>query len=97
MKERVCHLYEYMIGLLCQLNADAEGKEPDDAHYSEGKQILGHADISILAHRADKGDSDFLLKITKNRHGKPDRLTLHFNGAYQRFIDPTLMTSNWVA
>lgn len=77
--------------LLCQLNADAEGNEPDDRHYAESKQILAHADVAMLAHRADKADSDFLLKITKNRRGKPDRLTLIFDGAYQRFTDPSLV------
>lgn len=80
--------------LLAQLNADAEGKEPDDTHYSESKQILADADIAMLAHRADKTDSDFLLKITKNRRGKPDRINLHFDGAYQRFVDP-LVGQDW--
>lgn len=82
--------------LLCQLNADAEGSEPDDRHYAESKQILSHADTAMLAHRADKADSDFLLKITKNRRGKPDRVTLQFDGAYQRFTDPQDIESNWV-
>lgn len=82
--------------LLCQLNADAEGNEPDDRHYAESKQILSHADTAILAHRADKSDSDFLLKITKNRRGKPDRVTLQFDGAYQRFTDPSDVESNWL-
>ncbi len=74
--------------LLAQLNADAEGKEPDDTHYSESKQILADADVAILAHRESKTDSDFLLKITKNRRGTQGRVNLHFDGAYQRFADP---------
>lgn len=74
--------------LLAQLNADAEGKEPDDTHYSESKQILADADVAMLAHRENKTDSDFLLKITKNRRGTQGRVHLHFDGAYQRFEDP---------
>lgn len=88
--KRMAKELDCVVLLLCQLNADAEGAEPDDRHYSESKQILSHADTAMLAHRADKTDSDFLLKITKNRRGKPDRLTLHFDGAYQRFTDPLL-------
>ncbi|HBE71131.1 MAG TPA: hypothetical protein DDW52_23535 [Planctomycetaceae bacterium] len=86
--KRLAKELDCVVLLLCQLNADAEGNEPDDRHYSESKQILSHADLAMLAHRASKTDSDFLLKITKNRRGKPDRLTLHFDGAYQRFQDP---------
>ena len=86
--KRLAKELDCVVLLLCQLNADAEGAEPDDRHYSESKQILAHADVAMLAHRASKADSDFLLKITKNRRGKPDRLTLHFDGAYQRFTDP---------
>ena len=76
--------------LLAQLNADAEGKEPDDTHYSESKQILADADVAMLAHRESKTDSDFLLKITKNRRGTQGRVNLLFDGAYQRFEDPLL-------
>lgn len=93
--KRLAKELECVVLLLCQLNADAEGNEPDDRHYSESKQILSHADTAMLAHRADKADSDFLLKITKNRRGKPDRVTLHFDGAYQRFTDPSDNESNW--
>ncbi len=93
--KRMAKELDCVVLLLCQLNADAEGAEPDDRHYSESKQILSHADVAMLAHRADKTDSDFLLKITKNRRGKPDRLTLHFDGAYQRFTDPMLAVEDW--
>lgn len=95
--KRLAKELDCVVLLLCQLNADAEGNEPDDRHYSEGKQILSHADTAMLAHRADKADSDFLLKITKNRRGKPDRVMLHFDGAYQRFTDPSEIESNWIA
>lgn len=81
--------------LLAQLNADAEGKEPDDTHYSESKQILADADVAMLAHRENKTDSDFLLKITKNRRGTQGRINLHFDGAYQRFVDPDLVAADW--
>jgi replicative DNA helicase len=76
--------------LLAQLNADAENKEPDDTHYSESKQILADADIAMLAHRESKTDSDFALLVTKNRRGTQGRITLRFDGAYQRFTDPSV-------
>lgn len=76
--------------LLAQLNADAEGKEPDDTHYSESKQILADADVAMLAHRTDKACTDFLIKVTKNRRGTQGRVNLHFDGTYQRFEDPLL-------
>lgn len=86
--KRIAKELDCCVILLTQLNADAEGREPDDTHYWESKQILQDADVAMLAHRETKTDSDFLLKITKNRRGKPGQLRLHVDGAYQRFTDP---------
>lgn len=73
--------------LLNQLNADADGEIPTDKHYSEGKGILQHLDVSMLLHRESKIAVEMLCRITKNKKGKPDECTLIFDGEIQRVSD----------
>lgn len=87
--KRLAKELDCVVLLLCQLNADAIGKEPDDRHYAESKQILADADIAMLAHRSDQASKDFLIKVTKNRRGAQGRVVLQFDGAYQRFTEPS--------
>jgi replicative DNA helicase len=71
--------------LLNQLNADADGEEPSDKHFSESKAILQNLDVSILLHRETKSSEEMKLKITKNRKGAPGEVLMKFIGAVQRF------------
>jgi replicative DNA helicase len=71
--------------LLNQLNADADGEEPSDKHFSESKAILQNLDVSILLHRDTKSSEEMKLKITKNRKGAPGEILMKFLGAVQRF------------
>jgi len=71
--------------LLNQLNADAEGEEPSDKHYSESKAILQNLDVAILLHRESKHAEEMKVKITKNRKGAPGEIKMKFIGAVQRF------------
>jgi replicative DNA helicase len=71
--------------LLNQLNADADGEEPSDKHYSESKAILQNLDVAILLHRETKHAEAMKVKITKNRKGAPGEVTMKFTGAVQRF------------
>ena len=71
--------------LLNQLNADADGEEPSDKHFSESKAILQNLDVSILLHRDSKSSEQMKLKITKNRKGAPGEVLMRFLGAVQRF------------
>lgn len=70
--------------LLNQLNADADGTEPNDTHYSEAKGILANLDVSILLHRDTKTSEEMKCKITKNRKGAPGECKLRFDGECQR-------------
>lgn len=73
--------------LLCaQLNAGAEGSEPDMTHFSEGKQITEPADTCILLHR-DRRCESMLVKIEKLRRGSPKSFYMSFNGKLQRFTE----------
>jgi replicative DNA helicase len=78
---------ECTVLLLSQLNADADGKEPNDTHYSESKAILQNLDVSILLHREDKKSEEMLFKVTKNRKGAPGQFSMKFLGEYQRVED----------
>lgn len=75
--------------VLNQLNADADGEEPTDQHYSESKGILANLDVSILLHRESKTSPEMKCKITKNRKGAPGECKLAFDGVIQR-------VGNWV-
>lgn len=70
--------------ILNQLNADADGAEPNDTHYAESKGILANMDVSILLHRETKTSEELKCKITKNRKGAPGELSLFFDGECQR-------------
>lgn len=73
--------------VLSQLNADAEGEEPDDKSWAESKQMIRDADTAILMHRETKTSSETMLKFTKNRKGTPGKVFLYFDGAVQWFRD----------
>jgi replicative DNA helicase len=74
--------------LLCaQLNADAEGKEPDLTHLSEGKQVVEPVDTAVLMHRPNRDDSGVVLKIEKLRRGARKKILIDFDGKFQRFTD----------
>jgi replicative DNA helicase len=70
--------------LLNQLNADAEGAEPTNKHFSQSKGILANLDVSILLHRESNEAEDMLFKITKNRKGAPGEIKMKFYGPIQR-------------
>jgi len=74
--------------LLCsQLNAEAEGREPDLTHLSEGKQIIEPVDTAVLMHRPNRDQPEVLFKIEKLRRGARKKITLNFQGKFQRFTD----------
>jgi replicative DNA helicase len=75
--------------VLSQLNADAEGEEPDDKSWAESKQMVRDADTAILMHRETKTSPECMLKFTKNRKGTPGKVFLYFDGAIQWFRDIT--------
>lgn len=75
--------------ILCaQLNADAEGKEPDVSHLSESKQVIEPADTCLLLHREDPRSESVLVKVEKVRRGPRNRFYMNFDGKFQRFTDP---------
>jgi replicative DNA helicase len=78
---------ECTVVLLGQLNADADGEEPDDTHLAGSKSIIADVDEMIYLHRATKTSRESLLKITKARKGIQGRVILDFDGAIQWFRD----------
>jgi replicative DNA helicase len=85
---------ELTILLLNQLNADADGTEPTDKHYSESKAILQNLDVSILIHRETKSSEDMLFKVTKNRKGAAGEVWMKFYGETQR-VESVERVSQW--
>lgn len=82
--------------LLSQLNADAEGNEPNDTHYAGSKETLPDLDVSILMHRESKDHPDVELICTKNRRGGlPFRTKLIFDGQFQSFTEPKSEFEEW--
>jgi replicative DNA helicase len=91
--------------LLNQLNADAEGVEPNNKHFSQSKGILANLDVSILLHRESNFAEDMLFKITKNRKGAPGEVKMKFYGQVQRLeesgvteldsYEPAFGSSDW--
>ncbi len=74
--------------LLCaQLNASAEGQEPDLTHLSEGKQVVEPCDTVVLMHRPDRDKSKVILKIEKLRRGARKKISIDFDGKFQRFSE----------
>lgn len=75
--------------ILCaQLNAGAEGIEPDLTHLSEGKQVIEPVDTCLLMHRPDREAESMLIKVEKLRRGARKSFYITFNGKFQRFSDP---------
>lgn len=75
--------------ILCaQLNAGAEGSEPDLTHLSEGKQVIEPVDTCILMHRPDREAEAMMIKVEKLRRGARKSFYISFNGKFQRFSDP---------
>jgi replicative DNA helicase len=82
--------------LLSQLNADAEGNEPNDTHYAGSKETLPDIDVSLLMHRETKEAADVEIICTKNRKGGPPfRAKLIFDGQYQSFAEPVQEFEEW--
>lgn len=76
--------------LLNQLNADAEGAEPNNKHFSQSKGILANLDVSILLHRESNESEDMLFKVTKNRKGAPGEVKMKFYGQIQRLQESSI-------
>lgn len=78
---------ECTVVLVGQLNADADGEEPNDTHLAGSKAIIADVDEMIYLHRATKTARESVLKITKARKGIQGRIKLDFDGAIQWFRD----------
>lgn len=79
--------------LLSQLRIDGdEDAEPNDASYSESKQIYEEADTTMMLHRK-KNDCDAKLILNKVRKSQATEIKLHFDGSRQLFTDGPLGTA----
>jgi len=70
---------------LCQLNREADGKEPTLAMLRDSGSVEQDADVVIFLNPA--GEQDVDLIIAKNRHGATGVVKLKFDGAATRFND----------
>lgn len=71
---------------LCQLNRDAEGKQPELSHLRESGSIEQDADVVALLHR-DRDSDLATLNIAKIRNGRPGAIELHFEQRATRFTE----------
>jgi len=74
------------IVLLSQLRMDDEESEPNDASYSESKQIVEEADLAMMLHRK-KNDPSMKLILNKVRKGQATEVYFDFDGARQRYTE----------
>ncbi|MCY2974624.1 MAG: AAA family ATPase [Planctomycetota bacterium] len=74
------------IVLLSQLRMDEDESEPNDASYSESKQIVEEADIAMMLHRK-KNDNTMKLILNKVRKGQATEVYFDFHGARQRYTE----------
>lgn len=74
---------------LCQLNRDAEGKQPELSHLRESGAIEQDADVVALLHR-DRDSDSATLNIAKIRNGRPGAIDLHFDQRGTRFSEATV-------
>jgi len=82
--------------LLSQLRIDSDGDEeaePNDASYSESKQIFEEADTAMLLHRTKIGSATKLF-VNKVRKSQATEVKMHFDGARQLFTDAPLETKH---
>ena len=70
---------------LCQLNRDAEGKEPTLAMLRDSGSVEQDSDAVIFLHRKCRDQEMTDLIIPKNRHGPEGKLGLRFIGTETRF------------
>lgn len=78
--------------LLCQLNRQAETEEPKLSHLRESGSIEQDADVVMFIHRDKQGQSPSQdnigkLLVKKQRNGECGRVTLTWQGHYQRFVN----------
>ena len=75
------------IVLLNQLNAAADGVEPNDTHLAGSKEVITDVDEMVYLHRPTKISREAVLIVTKTRKGLEGRARLQFDGAIQLFSD----------
>lgn len=78
--------------LLCQLNRQAETEEPKLSHLRESGSIEQDADVVMFIHREHQGknpseDNTGKLLVKKQRNGECGRITLTWQGHFQRFVN----------
>jgi len=74
------------IVLLSQLRIEDDDSEPNDASYSESKQIVEEADLAMMLHRK-KNDPSMKLILNKVRKGQATEVYFDFDGPRQRYTE----------
>lgn len=70
---------------LCQLNRQADGKEPLLSHLRESGSIEQDADVVLFLHRIKEQEDNFKLIVGKHRHGETGKIPIMFNPKATRF------------
>lgn len=74
-----------VVVVACQLNREADGREPTLGQLRGSGSVEQDADRVLLAYRADSAAPVVSWNLAKNRHGRTGKVELRFNGAHARF------------